>query len=120
MFFIIDIAFLGANLTKIPEGGWYVLVIAGLIFVLMWSWRVGRALLMQRLSFRSTRQDVFLKEIESHPPYRVPGTAVVLTGDDQDCVPASLMHHISCTHVLHERVIFLKKKGKKKGVRSSN
>ncbi|MGB5473984.1 MAG: KUP/HAK/KT family potassium transporter, partial [Gammaproteobacteria bacterium] len=107
LFLIIDGAFLGANLVKIPDGGWYALLIAGLIFLLMWSWRAGRALLAARLAERSTTREVFLQQIETDPPYRVPGTAVVLTGHDESIVPVALMHHMACTHVLHERVIFL-------------
>jgi KUP system potassium uptake protein len=107
LFVSIDSAFLGANLAKIPDGGWYALLIAGLIFLLMWSWRAGRALLAARLADRSTVLDEFLQQIESDPPYRVPGTAVVLTGHDESFVPAALMHHMACTRVLHELVIFL-------------
>jgi KUP system potassium uptake protein len=107
LFVTIDSAFLGANLAKIPDGGWYALLIAGLIFLLMWSWRVGRALLALRLAQRATRQDAFLQQIADDPPYRVPGTAVVMTRHDAAFVPAPLMHHMACTHVLHEQVIFL-------------
>jgi KUP system potassium uptake protein len=107
LFVIIDSAFLGANLAKIPDGGWYALLIAGLIFIVMWTWRAGRALLSSRLSERSISQQDFLEQINADPPYRVHGAAVVMTGPDETMVPASLMHHISCTHVLHERVIFL-------------
>lgn len=107
LFVTIDSAFLGANLAKIPEGGWYAILIAGLIFLLMWSWRAGRALLAARLTARSTCQQAFLQQIEADPPYRVSGTAVVVTSHDDASVPAALMHHMACTHVLHERVIFL-------------
>ena len=107
LFVIIDSAFLGANLAKIPEGGWYALLIAGLIFIVMWSWRAGRTLLAARLAERSISQETFMQQIESDPPYRVPGTAVVVTSHGESSVPAALLHHMACTHVLHERVIFL-------------
>jgi len=107
LFVVIDSAFLGANLAKIPEGGWYALLIAGIIFQLMRTWRAGRALLASRLTERSTSQETFLKQIGSDPPYRVPGTAVVFTGTDSSYVPAALTHHMACTQVLHERVLFL-------------
>ncbi|GMT40281.1 MAG: putative potassium transport system protein kup 1 [bacterium] len=107
LFITIDSAFLGANLAKIPDGGWYALLIAGLIFALMWSWRAGRALLAARLSERGIQQDAFLKKIEDDPPYRVPGTAVVMTGHYGQSIPAALIQHMACTTTLHERVIFL-------------
>jgi len=107
LFVTIDSAFFGANLTKIPEGGWYALLVAGLIFLLMRTWRAGLDLLVSRLAERSTSQSVFLKQIEVDPPYRVPGTAVVLTGSDPSCMPAALVHHMACTQVLHERILLL-------------
>jgi KUP system potassium uptake protein len=107
IFVIIDSAFLGANLAKIPDGGWYACVIAAVIFVMMWSWRSGRAMLTRRLEARSTVQEAFLKQLENKPPHRVPGTAVVLTGRDEPDIPASLVHHLACTGVLHERVLLL-------------
>jgi len=107
LFVIIDSAFFAANLAKIPEGGWYALLIASLIFTIMWSWREGRRLLSKRLANLATSQAEFLHQIKTDPPYRVPGTAVVLSRDDAPYVPPALIHHITCTHVLHERVIFL-------------
>jgi KUP system potassium uptake protein len=107
LFLVIDSAFLGANLDKIPSGGWYALLVAGLVFLLMWSWRAGRALLAKRLAQRGISLGVFLQQIDADPPYRVPGTAIVMTGHDDLYVPVSLVHHMACTRVLHERVILL-------------
>ncbi|MCB1675418.1 MAG: KUP/HAK/KT family potassium transporter, partial [Halioglobus sp.] len=73
-FVIIDSLFLGANLAKVPDGGWYALVIAGLIFLLMWCWRRGRGLLSAHLATRSTSLAEFLEQIEADPPHRVAGT----------------------------------------------
>jgi KUP system potassium uptake protein len=107
-FLIIDGAFLGANLFKIPEGGWYALVVAGLIFIVMSTWRSGRNLLGSRLDERGTSIDDFLIRLEKDPPYRVPGTAVVMVGSGYEkTVPAALVQHMNCAQVLHERVILL-------------
>ncbi|MEZ5572539.1 MAG: KUP/HAK/KT family potassium transporter [Halioglobus sp.] len=107
LFVIIDGAFLGANLVKIPEGGWYACVIAAVIFLLMWSWRSGERKLSEELQSRSIAQKAFLQQIEAQPPIRVPGTAVVLTGRNGPSIPAALVHHLACTQVLHERVVLL-------------
>src|SRR5690242_2775566 len=48
-FFIIDLSFVAANLMKILQGGWVPLVVATIIFFLMWTWREGRALMIERL-----------------------------------------------------------------------
>lgn len=107
VFITIDLAFLGANLVKIPDGGWYALLVAGLIFLLVWTWRNGRTELASRLAQRAITMPYFLEKIEEDPPYRVPGTAVILTSHDNVYVPPALLHHINCTHVLHERLILL-------------
>jgi len=107
LFLLIDSAFLGANLVKIPDGGWYALLIAGLIFNIIWVWRSGRALLASRLEARGVSQTDFLKLLKKEPPFRIPGTAVILTSLEDTRVPAVLMQHIKCTHVLHERIVFL-------------
>lgn len=108
VFMVIDSAFLGANLYKIPDGGWYALVVAGLIFIVMTIWRNGRALLAEKLAQRGTTIEAFMARLENDPPYRVPGTAVVMVGRNfAKTVPASLVHHLQCVHVLHERVILL-------------
>lgn len=107
VFIVIDSAFLAANLSKIPEGGWYALLIAAVIFLLMWSWRSGRSKLERELASRAVSREDFLQQITEHPPHRVPGTAVVLTGSDSPVIPVALEHHMACTQVLHERVILL-------------
>lgn len=103
----IDIAFLGANIVKIPDGGWYALLIASILITVMLSWRAGRALLGERLLLHATHQNDFIRQIQVTQPYRVKGTAVVLTGRDNQMIPAALMHHLACTGVLHEHIVFL-------------
>jgi KUP system potassium uptake protein len=108
VFLIIDGAFLGANLYKIPDGGWYALMVAGLIFIIMTTWRNGRKLLVEKLEERGTSIKEFIAGLESDPPHRIPGTAVVMVGSNfEKTIPASLIHHLQCVHVLHERIILL-------------
>jgi KUP system potassium uptake protein len=107
-FLVIDSAFLGANLFKIADGGWYALMVGGLIFIVMATWRNGRRLLAKKLEQRGTSIEAFIADLESDPPHRVPGTAVVMVGSNFfKTIPASLTHHLQCSHVLHERVILL-------------
>ncbi|HZS80707.1 MAG TPA: KUP/HAK/KT family potassium transporter, partial [Herbaspirillum sp.] len=42
-----------------------------------------------------------------HPPYRVDGTAVFLTGNI-NTVPVALLHNLKHNHILHKRVLLLK------------
>lgn len=107
-FIVIDSAFLGANLYKVADGGWYALAVAGVIFVTMSTWRSGRALLANKLEERGTSVESFITKLKDDPPSRVPGTVVVMVGRSFDkIIPAALIHHLHCVHVLHERIILL-------------
>ncbi|MEO8305119.1 MAG: potassium transporter Kup [Betaproteobacteria bacterium] len=103
---VIDVLFLASNSLKIPEGGWFPLLIGIIVFTLLTTWKRGRALLMTRLAEDSMPLDIFIESIESSPPPRVPGTAVFLTST-ADRVPHALLHNLKHNKVLHERVVFL-------------
>ncbi|HKI95245.1 MAG TPA: potassium transporter Kup [Gemmatimonadales bacterium] len=105
-FLIVDLAFFGANITKVPHGGWFPLVVAGGVFLLMETWKRGRAILADRLRERSVPLEVLLPDIKADPPIRVPGTAVYMTGNPS-LVPPALIHNLAHNKVLHERVVFL-------------
>jgi len=102
----IDGLFLASNSLKVPEGGWFPLLIGIVVFTLLTTWKRGRALLMTRLAEDSMPLDIFIESIESSPPPRVPGTAVFLTST-ADRVPHALLHNLKHNKVLHERVVFL-------------
>jgi len=103
---VVDLTFLTSNAHKIPEGGWFPLLIGGIVFTLLTTWKRGRAVLMQRLAEDAMPLDVFIQSIEASPPTRVPGTAVFLTST-QNRVPHALLHNLKHNKVLHERVVFL-------------
>ena len=105
-FAAIDFAFFVAALFKILDGGWFPLAAGALIFTVMVTWRQGRAILFRRQSESSIPLKPFLESLFSHPPQRVPGTAVFLTATP-DSTPHALMHNLNHNKVLHERVIFL-------------
>jgi KUP system potassium uptake protein len=110
-FLIIDLAFFGANIIKIPHGGWFPLVVGALIFLLMTTWKKGRRILAARLLSRAHPIEDFLQDIAKHPPVRVPGTAVFMNGTATGTPPA-LMHNLEHNKVLHERVVLLTVKTK--------
>jgi KUP system potassium uptake protein len=105
-FALIDLTFLASNSFKIPEGGWFPLLIGGIVFTLLTTWKRGRAVLMRRLAEDAMPLDVFIQSIEASPPTRVPGTAVFLTSTPNR-VPHALLHNLKHNKVLHERVVFL-------------
>ena len=103
---VVDVAFWGANLPKIPHGGWFPLVIALFMFTLMTTWKRGRAILAERFEGRPLPMEDFLHSLEGHPPPRVPGTAVFMTSSSEG-VPRALLHNLKHNRVLHERVLLL-------------
>jgi KUP system potassium uptake protein len=106
-FFAIDIAFLGANLLKIADGGWFPLVMGAAIFTLLTTWRRGRSILAERLKETLRPLDEFLDGIDRNPPCKVPGTAVYLTSSPQG-VPPGLAKNIDHNKVLHEQIVLLR------------
>ena len=107
-FLVVDLAFLGANLVKIPHGAWIPLVVAGAVYTLMATWRRGVESMRQSLT--SLPVDTLLREIEETRPVRVPGVAVFVTRQPET-VPPELMHYLRRSHALHERVVLLTVQG---------
>jgi KUP system potassium uptake protein len=103
-FLVVDSAFLGANLVKIPQGGWFPLIIAAGIFIVMTTWKRGSTLVVTREKDLEMSLEVFLKQIAAKPPVRAPGTAVFLSADP-DGAPAALLANLKYNGVLHERVL---------------
>ena len=105
-FLTIDLAFLGANVLKIAQGGWVPLVVAMGLFTLMTTWKRGREALGQLLRRSTLPTELFLADIKRKEPVRVPGTAVFMTSD-ADGIPPVLLHHLKHNKVLHEQVVLL-------------
>ncbi len=103
---LIDLTFLASNSLKIPEGGWFPLLIGVVVFTLLTTWKRGRSLLKKRLAEDAMPIDLFIQSIEASPPTRVPGTAIFLTST-RNRVPHALLHNLKHNKVLHERVVFL-------------
>ena len=103
---IIDLSFWGANLPKIPTGGWFPLVIAGIMFVTMTTWKRGRKILGKRLNEKIIPEDRFLEIVEEKEPIRIPGTAVFMDSNPKG-TPQALLHNLEHNKVLHERVVLL-------------
>jgi KUP system potassium uptake protein len=105
MFYIVDGAYLAANLTKIPYGGWFPLLIGFVIFTLLTTWAKGRHLMMERLRESAMPIPVFVASA-ANSAVRVPGTAVFMTSSP-DGVPHALLHNLKHNKVLHDRVVLL-------------
>ncbi|MBW8840826.1 MAG: potassium transporter Kup [Sphingomonadales bacterium] len=105
LFFLVDGAYLTANLTKIPDGGWFPLLVGLIVFTILTTWAKGRHLMMARLREAAMPIKVFISSAATSAT-RVPGTAVFMTSS-ADGVPHALLHNLKHNKVLHERIILL-------------
>ena len=106
VFFLTELAFVIANSAKIPEGGWFPLVLGIVLFTVLRTWRRGRQLLGEAIQKDGIGLDSFLPGLMLAPPARVPGTAIFMTANP-GVVPHALLHNLKHNKVLHERNVFL-------------
>ena len=93
-------------MLKLADGGWFPLVIGGMILVLMLTWRDGRALLHHKTRNEAMDLASFLDALFMAPPTRVEGTAVFLTSED-GIVPNAMLHNLKHNKVLHRQNLFV-------------
>lgn len=105
VFFLVDLAYFSANLTKVPDGGWFPLLAGIVIFTLLTTWAKGRRLMVERMREGAMPIKVFIQSAAGSAT-RVPGTAVFMTSTPEG-VPHALLHNLKHNKVLHERVILL-------------
>jgi KUP system potassium uptake protein len=105
IFAFIDIAYFGANLLKVPAGGWFPLLVGAIAFTFLTTWARGRRLMLDRMKEASLPIEVFIKSASASAT-RVPGTAVFMTSSAKG-VPHALLHNLKHNKVLHERIFLL-------------
>jgi KUP system potassium uptake protein len=105
IFLIVDFAYFASNLTKVPDGGWFPLVIGIIGFTGLTTWSRGRALMQERLRDSSMPMEVFIKSAAAAAT-RVPGTAVFMTTSPVG-VPQALLHNLKHNKILHDRIMIL-------------
>jgi KUP system potassium uptake protein len=106
VFLTVDLAFVGANMLKIPNGGWLPLLVAGVVYLLMSTWKKGRVRLTHIVRENTLPIELFLDDIRRRRPHRVPGCAVFMTSG-ADGAPPVLLHHLKHNKVLHEKVMLM-------------
>jgi len=104
-FLVVDGVYFASNITKIPDGGWFPLLVALVSFTVLTTWAKGRRLMRERLEASALPLPVFVKSTGASV-HRVRGTSVFLS-TSADTVPAALLHNLKHKQVLHERVIIL-------------
>jgi KUP system potassium uptake protein len=106
LFFAIDLTFFGANIVKIPQGGWFPLVIGVLVMTLMTTWSTGRRLLGERLRESAVPLDEIWRRVEVEKLVRTPRTVVFMTGHE-DSAPPALLRLMTFLDALPERIVLL-------------
>jgi KUP system potassium uptake protein len=105
-FFTVDALFLGPNILKIPDGGWFPLLVACIIMLLMLTWRKGRRFLGDFMNRESLPLEPFIASLAVERPTTVPGTAIFMARSVER-VPHALLHNLKHNKILHERVVLL-------------
>jgi len=103
---LVDSFFLASNAMKFLSGGWFPLLIGSAIFIMLMTWKRGRALMFRQLSEQGIPLKPFLEGLAAHPPQTVQGTAIFMTAS-VDTVPHALLHNLKHNKVLHENTVFL-------------
>jgi KUP system potassium uptake protein len=106
LFLTVDLAFVSANMLKVPNGGWLPLLVAGGVYLLMSTWKKGRVRLSHIVRENTLPIELFLQDIRRRQPHRVGGTAVFMTSDS-DGAPPVLLHHLKHNKVLHQKVMLM-------------
>jgi KUP system potassium uptake protein len=102
----IDVTFFIANLLKLLDGAWVPLLFAGVLGLLIVTWRRGTRILADKTRKTEVPLESLLRSLEKKPPHIVPGTAVFLTSDPA-FAPTALMHNLKHNKVLHEHNVIL-------------
>jgi KUP system potassium uptake protein len=98
-FFALDATFVVSNAHKIPQGGWFPLLVGAAALTL--SWRRGREVALARREADAVPLRTFIDGLSgSRPPLRVRGTAIYFTSR-RDVVPAALSLNLKHNGVVH-------------------
>ena len=101
---IVEGAFLLANAFKIPDGGWFPLVVGVVILTQLTTWKTGRALVGARVRAHRPPLAQFVAGLaDGGDVVRVPGTAVFLYSQP-GLTPPSMSALVRSTDALHEHV----------------
>ena len=102
----VDLAFFGANLLKILEGGWVPLSFGVLVFTIMITWHYGIDALHRRNVARSETIEQFLNRIGSDKVTRVSGTGVFLTRLGKSAPPL-IVNYVKQTRSVYQTIVAL-------------
>jgi len=105
---VVDLLFVGANLTKLVHGAWLPLLIGLTVFTVMITWQRGREIVTAERERREGSLPAFIEQLRDRetPTRRVPGTAVFLNRGGRTA-PLAFRANAEHNHVRHEHVVIL-------------
>jgi KUP system potassium uptake protein len=106
LFVIMNLIIFAANLVKVASGGWFVILVAAGLCVMMLTWVTGRKMLGKRFAAEAVPIPLFVQDIMNLQPIRVSGIAVFLSANVAG-TPRSLLHNYKHNKVLHEKTLIV-------------
>ena len=106
LFLIIELAFFGANISKVMHGAWFPLLIGAIFFEIMLTWEKGRKILYEEIKLMTIKFEEFQKSLKEIEHTKVTGDAVFLTGRP-DVVPFALLQNLKHNKVIHSETYIL-------------
>ncbi len=106
LFFLVDVPFFAANISKIFHGAWFPIVIGALFFTMMLTWAKGRSVLADQFRKKTLPIHQFIVDLSSHPPHKIDGDAIFLAGNP-NTVPVALAKNVKHNGVVHSRTVLL-------------
>jgi KUP system potassium uptake protein len=107
-FLFVDLAFFGANLPKVLQGGWFPLLLALTVFTALTTWQRGHRIVSERRVEAEGLLRDFVEEVRALDPpvYRPHGSAVCLTAL-KPTTPLALRENVDFNHVLHSSIVIV-------------
>jgi KUP system potassium uptake protein len=101
IFISLDVVLLASCTVKFFSGGWFPIVLAMILVVIMWTWRQGREALMNAIHEDDPKMNLFIKSLANSDIPRIERTAVYLNASSET-VPQALLHNLKHNQVLHK------------------
>ncbi len=105
-FIALDTLLLASCSIKFFKGGWFPVALGISLVVIMWTWKQGREILIQRIHENDPKLEDFVNHIARDQKVRIERTAVFLSANP-DNVPQALMHNLKHNQVLHQTNLIL-------------
>lgn len=103
---MIDLALIAGCMIKFFDGGWFPLVMGGLLFLLMATWHRGRNIVLASIRKEGVELQAFIGALNPLEMQRAARVAVYPVADPST-VPQAFLHNLKHNQVLHERNIIL-------------